>query len=192
MIWKLLLRWSKSASEPWEWKHCHFQSLVSGTIKKPSSIKWNIKKLKCRKTLTVHDLNPCWQPIYCSKPDQTLLCASLRWTCWLESWCLTSSCLETASQTSLKSSVRGKLTSYTLCKSNTHGKTLTRTPTIVTRCLLIHPCSSGWKVATNLPRSVKFTFCQIQTQGDKMSMANKVEFRLGSLNTRLLAHLCLQ
>lgn len=186
MIWKLLLHRSKSASEPWERKHCHFQSLVSGTIKKPSSIKWNIKKLKCRKTLTVHDLNPCWQPIYCSKPDQTLLCASLRWTCWLESWCLTSSCLETASQTSLKSSERGKLTSYTRTKD-------INAPPHDSHALLTHPSmqlsvESGYKFAT---------FCKIYLLSDTNSRrqdvyGNKLKFRRGSRNTHLLVHLCLQ
>lgn len=48
---------------------------------------------------------------------------SLRWICLLESWCLTSSCLETASQTSLKSSVLGKLPAlhtHTCTQTHTH------------------------------------------------------------------------
>ena len=70
----------------------------------------------------MHELNPCRQPISCDNPDQTLLSVSLRWICSLESSCLTSSCLETASQTSLKSSERGKL-KLTQKYINTHTHT---------------------------------------------------------------------
>lgn len=91
------------------------------------------------------------------------LSPSLRWTCSLGSWCLTSSCLETASQTSLKSSERGKSTSYTLQRKHAQHctqKSLTHTPTKLTHCLLIHPLNSLWELTTNLPHAINFTLCQ--------------------------------
>lgn len=134
MSLKLLLHRSKYAWEPWQQSHCRFQSWVSGTIKTSFSMNWNCKKENSRKTIMNRVwLNRCWQPIYYSNPDQTLLSVSLRWICSSELWCLTSSCLETASQTSLKSSERGKLTSYiNISIQNTLTHTLHKTHTSLT------------------------------------------------------------
>lgn len=66
----------------------------------------------------------------------------------MESWCLTSSCLETASQTSQKSSERGKFTSHTLCNSSPPStytqKALTHTLNKNIHCLFIRPLNSWW------------------------------------------------
>jgi len=102
----------------------------------------------------------------------SLFSVSLRWTCSLESWCLTSSCPETASRTSLKSSEQGR---FTVEQMHTQ-----------TKGSLIHPHNSWckldkqiWHFGSILP-SVRQHF-----QGNKLKLLSR-DF---ATNTLLHLHL---
>ena len=128
--------------------------------------------------------------VYYRDSDQTpslsslSLSLSLRWICSLESWCLTSSCLETASPTSLKSSERGELISLKP-SAHTHRQTHTDTHThtnIHTCHLLINPQGSWLDLTATLCFIWIPTRCQTQTRGSNALMVSGV--------THIVVHLC--
>lgn len=115
-VQKLAIVLEKKTREPFSPLLCHFPFLnqrYNSKVISDSASSENTKPLRC----------DCrWESLLASHYrdlHQTSSSASLRWICSLESWCLTSSCLETASPTSQKSSERG---TYFTLKRFSHTK----------------------------------------------------------------------
>lgn len=108
-----------------------------------SSTLWNINKRRYK---------AIWSPVLDSVWLNVFL--SLRWICLLESWCLTSSCLETASQTSLKSSVLGKLPAlhthtYTQTHTHVHPRTFAALVTFSLLSDKLRSTKYSWQLTRN-------------------------------------------